>query len=130
MSEDINRMSPESTNELLKKMRAITNDLWRESPDVAAETKEKAKKPEKIVVKSPEIGIDNLWMTADETIDSTDALAHSTSPDGLAGQKTWDFYYRMAERVLSGEVTHCPHGRPVMQVFTRAELDKRFGRIQ
>ena len=46
MSEDINRMSPESTNELLKKMRAITNDLWRESPDVAAETKEKAKKPE------------------------------------------------------------------------------------
>ena len=36
----------------------------------------------------------------------------------------------LAERVLSGEVTHCPHGRPVMQVFTRAELDKRFGRIQ
>ena len=35
----------------------------------------------------------------------------------------------LAERVLSGEVTHCPHGRPVMQVFTRAELDKRFGRI-
>ena len=36
----------------------------------------------------------------------------------------------LAERVLSGEVTHCPHGRPVMQVLTRAELDKRFGRIQ
>ena len=36
----------------------------------------------------------------------------------------------LAERVLAGEVTHCPHGRPVMQVFTRAELDKRFGRIQ
>ena len=35
----------------------------------------------------------------------------------------------LAERVLSGEVTHCPHGRPVMQVFTRTELDKRFGRI-
>ena len=35
----------------------------------------------------------------------------------------------LAERVLAGEVTHCPHGRPVMQVFTRAELDKRFGRI-
>ena len=35
----------------------------------------------------------------------------------------------LAERVLSGEVTHCPHGRPVMTVFTRAELDKRFGRI-
>ena len=35
----------------------------------------------------------------------------------------------LARRVLRGEVTHCPHGRPVMQVFTRAELDKRFGRI-
>ena len=35
----------------------------------------------------------------------------------------------LAEKVLAGEVTHCPHGRPVMEVFTRAELDKRFGRI-
>ena len=35
----------------------------------------------------------------------------------------------LARRVLAGEVTHCPHGRPVMQTFTRAELDKRFGRI-
>ena len=35
----------------------------------------------------------------------------------------------LARRVLAGEVTHCPHGRPVMQIFTRAELDKRFGRI-
>ena len=35
----------------------------------------------------------------------------------------------LAKKVLTGEVTHCPHGRPVMQVFTRAELDKRFGRI-
>ena len=35
----------------------------------------------------------------------------------------------LAGRVVSGEITHCPHGRPVMQTFTRAELDKRFGRI-
>ena len=35
----------------------------------------------------------------------------------------------LAEKVLAGEGTHCPHGRPVMTVFTRAELDKRFGRI-
>ena len=36
----------------------------------------------------------------------------------------------LARRVLSGEVTHCPHGRPVMQVVTRSDLDRRFGRIQ
>lgn len=35
----------------------------------------------------------------------------------------------LAKRVLSGEITHCPHGRPVMTEFTRAEMDKRFGRI-
>jgi len=35
----------------------------------------------------------------------------------------------LAKRVLAGEVTHCPHGRPVMTVFTRTELDKRFSRI-
>ena len=104
MSEDINRMSPDSTNELLKKMRAITNDLWRESPDVAAETKEKAKKPEKVVVKSPEIGIDNLWMTADETIDWTDALAHEYPTDGLTNMRLWSFYHKEAEEVLSGNV--------------------------
>ena len=31
-------------------------------------------------------------------------------------------------RVLSGEVKYCPHGRPVVISFTRAELGKRFGR--
>ena len=35
----------------------------------------------------------------------------------------------LAEKVMSGEIARCPHGRPVMTVFTRAELDKRFGRI-
>ena len=35
----------------------------------------------------------------------------------------------LAELVLDGEVRYCPHGRPVFQVFTRAELDKRFGRM-
>ncbi len=101
MSEDINRMSPDSTNELLKKMRAITNDLWRESPDVAAEMKEK-QKPEKVVVKNPEIGIDNLWMTADETIDWTDALGHEYPTDGLTNMRLWNFYHKEAEEVLAG----------------------------
>lgn len=101
MSEDNNR--PADTNDLLKKMRAITADLWGETPDVPAEPKPKAEKPARVVVKRPEIGIDNLWMTADETIDWTDALAHEYPTDGLTNIRLWSFYHKQAEAVLSGD---------------------------
>ena len=35
----------------------------------------------------------------------------------------------VAQRVLSGEVRYCPHGRPVSHTVTKQELDKRFGRL-
>ena len=101
MSEDNNR--PAETNDLLKKMRAITADLWGETPDVPAEPKPKVEKPARVVVKRPEIGIDNLWMTADETIDWTDALAHENPADGLTNIRLWSFYHKQAEAVLSGD---------------------------
>lgn len=94
---------PSETEELLKKMRAIASDLWRESPNVSAEPKPKAEKPARVVVKRPEIGIDNLWMTADETIDWTDALAHEYPTDGLTNLRLWAFYHNQAEAVLAGD---------------------------
>ena len=100
MSEEFN--SAAETNELLKKMRAITADLWGESPDVAAEPKPKAEKPARVVVKRPDIGIVNLWMTADETIDWTDALAHEYPADGLTNMRLWSFYHKLADAVLEG----------------------------
>ena len=96
-----NRVPEES--DLLKRMRAIASDLWRESPDVAAQPKPLPQKPAKVVVKRPEIGIDNLWMTADETIEWTDALGHDYPPDGLTSARLWDFYHKHAEAVLSGD---------------------------
>ena len=102
MSEDVNRPAAEE-NDLLKKMRAIASDLWRETPDVAAEPKPKAEKPARVVVRRPDIGIDNLWMTADETIDWTDALAHDYPADGLTNPRLWSFYHKQAEAVLSGD---------------------------
>ena len=101
MSEGNNR--PTEENELLKRMRAIASDLWRETPDVAAQPKPQAGKPAKVVVKTPEIGIDNLWMTADETIDWTDALGHEYPEDGLTSPRLWAFYHKQAEAVLSGD---------------------------
>jgi len=35
----------------------------------------------------------------------------------------------LAARVMSGELSHCPHGRPVAFEITRAVLDKGFGRV-
>ena len=35
----------------------------------------------------------------------------------------------LARRVLSGEVSRCPHGRPIAVEFTKESLDRRFRRI-
>ncbi len=34
----------------------------------------------------------------------------------------------IAKAVMAGEVTHCPHGRPVAAQLTRKQLEKQFGR--
>ena len=103
--ETTNNMTPTEAGDLLKKMRAIASDLWREPPeDVAAEPKEPAKQPVRAVVRTTKFGIDNLWMTADETIDWTDALAHEWPSDSLSSIAMWKFYHRNAEAVLNGDV--------------------------
>ena len=51
-----------------------------------------------------EEGMERLWVTADETVDWTEALAFSRPRDGLTGQKRWSFYHRLAPRVLKGEI--------------------------
>ena len=94
---------PVEENELLKRLRAIGSDLWREAPDVSAEPKPQPEKPARVVVKRPNIGIDNLWMTADETIDWTDALGHEYPTDGLTNIRLWNYYHKQAEAVLSGD---------------------------
>ena len=99
-----NNMSPADASELLRRMKAIASDLWREPPeDVVPEPKKQEAKPAKVVVRKPKIGIDNLWMTADETIEWTDALAHEWPTDGLTPQHLWEFYHKHAEDVLNGD---------------------------
>ena len=90
-------------NELLKRLRAIGSDLWRETPDAGAEPKQQPEKPARAAVQRPAVGIDNLWMTADETIDWTDALGHEYPTDGLTNMRLWSFYHAQAEAVLSGD---------------------------
>ena len=105
MAENTNNMTPAEASDLLKRMKAIASDLWREPEDVTAEPKTAADKTGKPVVKRTKINIDNLWMTADETIDWTDALAHEWPTDGLTNIAMWKFYHKNAEAVLNGDLT-------------------------
>ena len=35
----------------------------------------------------------------------------------------------LTARVVSGEISHCPHGRPVVHKITKSALNKNFKRI-
>ena len=107
MSEENNYTSMDQ-NEFMKRMKAIASDLWGGVMPVATETpaagssvqpKPPVKEPEK-----PGTDIRNLWKTADESVDWTDALSHSTPADGLTTLKMWTFYHKHAERVLAGDL--------------------------
>ena len=99
----------ENQMDLLKKLAAIGSDLWGGMPSAAYEKeevpdKQKGTAPAQAPAKKKENGIHQLWKTADETVDWTDALAHDAPTDGLTGRRLWSFYHRMAEKVLSGDL--------------------------
>ena len=108
--------------EFIKKLQAIGSDLWggaagassgteaeggaeqASHPDQPSENGKQSLPKKNKVQTRPEIGIENLWMTADETIDWTDALAYERPNDGLTAPGLWQYYHRMAEKVLSGDI--------------------------
>ena len=46
---------------------------------------------------------EQLWKTADDTVDWTDALAHARPTDGLTSENLWAFFHQHAARVLQGD---------------------------
>ena len=95
--------------DLLKKLAAIGSDLWGGMPSAAYEKEEAqdspAEKPSAQASAQNKVStLRDIWKTADETVDWTDALAHNTPADGLTGKRLWVFYHKMAEKVLSGDL--------------------------
>ena len=106
--------------EFMKKMKAIAADLWGGGekrplaaadsedgavPAAAEETKNKPESaPKTAETPANVLSLENLWKTADESIDWTDALAWDNPPDGLTSPVLWRFYHQHAQRVLAGDV--------------------------
>ena len=95
--------------DLLKRLAAIGSDLWGGMPSAAYQKeetpdREKGTPPAQSPAKKKGSGIQDLWKTADENVDWTDALAHSTPTDGLTGKRLWSFYHKMAPKVLAGDL--------------------------
>ena len=121
MSEEKNGQG-RSQEELMRRLKAIGADLWGNLASPGAGTAgqeeanygpsdlpEKERKSEGNSTGKAENGagkktnLENLWVTADETVDWTEALLWESPRDGLTGQKLWSFYHRMAPRVLEGD---------------------------
>lgn len=105
MSEEKNYTSMDQ-NEFMKRMKAIASDLWGGIAPAEEEKQAPAVQKDNVPATSEKMkaGIQNIWKTADETIDWTDALAHSTPTDGLTGSRMWTFYHKNAQKVLDGDL--------------------------
>ena len=127
MSEN-NRDPLSSQEELLRRLKSIGIDLWGNGPgpeakQAAAEAVErdfaaaaedvqtagmdpagkKAKTVTETAAPEKKLTLENLWITADETVDWTEALLQTSPRDGLTSPKLWSFYHRMAPQVLQGK---------------------------
>lgn len=103
---DENKYTGMDQNEFMKRMKAIATDLWGGIAPAMEERTEPAAVQDTAPAEPPKqkTDIQNIWKTADETIDWTDALGHSTPTDGLTGPRLWAFYHKHAQKVLDGDL--------------------------
>lgn len=82
----------------LRSLSDIVGDLWGTPARQAASP---AARP---VYKSTFPPFEQMWKTADDTVDWTDALAHDEPTDGLTSAHLWQFFHQHAARVLDGDI--------------------------
>jgi hypothetical protein len=105
-------MSEGPRKDILETLKSIAGDIWSipgpaDAEASGAEEPKTAEKPApapRTPAQKVKAEILSLWKTADETIDWTDALAHSTPTDRLTTPSLWAFYHKLAEKVLAGDL--------------------------
>ena len=87
--------------ENLYNLSDIVEDLW----GAAAQPEGQPAQPQQKVYQSTFPPFEQLWKTADDTVDWTDALAHDKPNDGLTSPHLWSFFHEHAEKVLQGDTS-------------------------
>ena len=89
-----------------RSLAKVAEDLWGTACDAPtaetaeAETPAAAKAAPQSKAFPP---FDQLWKTADDTVDWTDALVNETCPDGMTAPDLWAFFHEQAKAVLAGD---------------------------
>ena len=92
-------------NPRLRALSDIVSDLWGApaAPAAASAPTPAASAPVK-TYQSTFPPFEQLWKTADETVDWTDALASACPTDGLTSPRLWSFFHEHAAAVLKGDL--------------------------
>lgn len=89
-------------NNLRRALSGIVDDLWGSAPK--AEAPAPAQAAEQAGYTSTFPPFEQLWKTADDTVDWTDALTCDRPSDGLTSPQKWALMHRHAAAVLAGDL--------------------------
>ena len=89
-------------NRIDKILSSVAEDLWGAQPQEPAQ--EAPVQPEIPAYQPSFPPFEQLWKTADETVDWTEALISAEPADGLTNPQLWRFYHTQAKAVLDGDL--------------------------
>ena len=85
-----------------KLLSSVAEDLWGVKPQEPAPAQPSAAPTQTYQPTFPPF--EQLWKTADETVDWTEALINADPVDGLTNPQLWRFYHTQAKAVLDGDL--------------------------
>lgn len=98
-----------------RRLAQVAEDLWG-MPVAATSSQETENAEVSKAMQTPAFpSFDQLWKTADETVDWTDALVNAQCPDGMTPPQLWAFFHEHAQAVLAGDT------EAYLQVMDRAD---------